>query len=98
MTIPTRLPERTCVGCRKRAPAASLVRLALRDGRLVPWGAGRARPTGRGASLHAQADGACLRAALKAGAFARAFRSKVQLVTVDEADLLRQLTAREARG
>jgi predicted RNA-binding protein YlxR (DUF448 family) len=80
--------ERTCVGCRRRAPADALARVALRDEKLVVWGPGRARPSGRGASLHP--DAACLRAALRTGAFARAFRGGVRVD--DEADLLQQLT------
>jgi predicted RNA-binding protein YlxR (DUF448 family) len=85
----TREAERTCIGCRRRAKAAELVRVGLLrpDGQLVFWGPGHARPAGRGASLHA--DAGCLRTALKAGAFARALRARVG--NVDEADLLQQL-------
>jgi predicted RNA-binding protein YlxR (DUF448 family) len=92
--------ERTCVGCRRRAPARALARLALRTdgdaGALIFWGRGRARPAGRGASLHR--DASCLRAALKSGAFARAFRAKVAVGLEDEADLLQQLTGSEDRN
>ena len=86
--------ERTCVGCRRRAATGALARLAVRDGELVFWGPGRARPAGRGAALHA--DAACLRAALKTGAFGRAFRCKGGIGMVDEADLLQQLKAAAA--
>jgi predicted RNA-binding protein YlxR (DUF448 family) len=77
----------------------ALARVALRDEQLVVWGPGRARPSGRGASLHP--DATCLRAAIKTGAFARAFRGRVRVV--DETNLLEQLTAaaaasRECRG
>jgi predicted RNA-binding protein YlxR (DUF448 family) len=77
-----------------------LARLALddNDGRtraLVVWGRGRARPAGRGASLHR--DASCLRAALKSGAFARAFRGPVAVGLEDEADLMQQLTGSEDR-
>jgi predicted RNA-binding protein YlxR (DUF448 family) len=101
-------PTRTCVGCRRRSPVAELARLALADvdvdadadagasgRRVVLWGRTTGRPTGRGASLHP--DEACLRAALKTGAFARAFRSTpVRAWKLDEADLLQQITAATA--
>jgi predicted RNA-binding protein YlxR (DUF448 family) len=88
----TSAPTRTCIGCRRRATTDALVRLALVDGRLVLWGPrASARPAGRGASLHPEA--VCLRAALASGAFGRAFRNKVSVTIVDEADLLQQLTA-----
>jgi predicted RNA-binding protein YlxR (DUF448 family) len=81
-------PTRTCIGCRKRAPASDLARLALSsDGRVVVWRRGADRPAGRGASLHAGAD--CLRAALKAGALSRAFRTAVG--RLDETEFLQQL-------
>jgi predicted RNA-binding protein YlxR (DUF448 family) len=103
---PVYAPERTCVGCRGRAPASALARFALLQegptgtvraigaigssgGKLVLWGEGRTRPAGRGASLHR--DAACLRAALKSGAFARAFRGRVEIG--DEAELLQQLAS-----
>src|SRR3954471_11466054 len=92
------VPERTCVGCRRRSPVTELARVALSaEGGLVFWGAGTPRPPGRGASLHASPD--CLRAALKSGAFARAFRRRVEIgpkVGRDESDLLEQLTAATA--
>src|SRR6266478_865312 len=95
LTRPERESERTCIGCRRRAPRGSLARVALgtspSGSQLVFWGEGRARPAGRGASLHA--DAACLRAALKTGAFGRAFRGKVGVGSQDEAELLMQLTA-----
>jgi predicted RNA-binding protein YlxR (DUF448 family) len=90
--------ERTCIGCRRRAPVAELARLALSssegdDTRVVVWAArGSSRPPGRGASLHP--DPACLRAALKGGAFGRAFRAGVG--NINEADFLGQLTAATA--
>jgi predicted RNA-binding protein YlxR (DUF448 family) len=89
MTSPERESERTCVGCRRRAPARALARLAVEDGILRVWGRGRGRPAGRGASLHP--DAACLAAALKSGAFARAFRGPVKVQVDDvEAELLQQ--------
>jgi predicted RNA-binding protein YlxR (DUF448 family) len=92
MTSPDREPMRTCVGCRRLVPASTLARLALRDGELVLWSMGRERPPGRGASLHP--DAACLQAALKQGAFARAFKGRV--ARLDEAEFLQQLTAATA--
>ncbi len=65
------VPERTCVGCRGRAPKASLVRVVRwPDGRVGADPGGKA--PGRGAYVHA--DPACLGLALKRGAFARALR------------------------
>ena len=67
-------PERTCVGCRRRAPASELLRIvAVEDGdgfRLRP-DATRRLP-GRGAHLHP--DPACLALASKRRAFGRALR------------------------
>lgn len=79
-------PVRTCIGCRKAVPATELARLALVDGRVVvaPW-RGR-RPGGRGASIHPQAS--CVRAALKAGAFSRAFRARIEDMAGLEPDSL----------
>src|SRR5262245_29656214 len=88
MTGSRKESERTCVGCRRRAPLRELARLAVEDGTLFVWGAGRARPAGRGASLHRNA--ACLGAALKSGAFARAFRGPVKVNVDVEANLLQQ--------
>jgi uncharacterized protein len=92
-------PMRTCIGCRRRVPAAELARLALAEvdagtsgPRIVAWGATTGRPPGRGASLHP--DESCVRVALKSGAFARAFRSRLgRAWKLDEANLLQQITA-----
>lgn len=97
MKPPALVSERTCIGCRRRAPVSELARLALApssqgDTRVVIWGGRASRPPGRGASLHA--DLACLRAALKGGAFGRAFRAGVG--RIDEADFFGQLTAATA--
>ncbi len=74
------VPVRTCVGCRKTAPAGELVRLILQRGavrlRVDP------RSAGRGAWLHR--DSSCLARAITTRAFARAFRGPV---TLDEAEL-----------
>ncbi|MDO5662596.1 MAG: YlxR family protein [Brachybacterium sp.] len=72
-------PERTCVGCREKAPRDQLVRL-VRDGspaggapevRVDPQ---RSAP-GRGAWLHD--DARCLDLALRRGGLARSFRGRV---------------------
>ncbi|HET6284455.1 MAG TPA: YlxR family protein [Polyangia bacterium] len=83
------LPLRTCVGCRAIAPAAELVRLVLLDGRLARWSPKSVRPTGRGASIHGRID--CVRRAVHAGGFARAFRTRVE--HLDPGEILQMLTA-----
>ncbi|HEY4616130.1 MAG TPA: YlxR family protein [Citricoccus sp.] len=75
-------PVRTCVGCRSREDQTKLVRLAL-DG--VPGSRSvvpdpRRRMPGRGAWLHP--DPACVQAALKRGAFHRAFRGPVDVASL----------------
>jgi uncharacterized protein len=66
-----REPERSCVGCRERAPKAELVRVAR-----TPTGA-RVDPhgdaPGRGAYVHR--DPACVVAALRKGAIVSALRT-----------------------
>ena len=93
-------PVRTCIGCRKPAPAGELVRLVLIDGRVQPWQPGQPgihrRPGGRGASIHGQAP--CIKAALKTGAFARAFRAKIEdLASLEPDSLLPLLNAATIR-
>jgi predicted RNA-binding protein YlxR (DUF448 family) len=51
-----------------------MARLALRDGQVVVWRG--QRPPGRGASIHRTE--ACVREAVRQGAFARAFRARVE--------------------
>jgi predicted RNA-binding protein YlxR (DUF448 family) len=63
-------PTRTCVGCRERAPAGLLLRVVVRAGALVPDP--ERRLPGRGAHLHPTR--ACLDAAQRRRAFARALR------------------------
>ncbi|WP_430783873.1 YlxR family protein [Actinoplanes sp. G11-F43] len=67
-------PTRTCVGCRKRAPARSLLRFVAAetggDLRLLPDPARRL--PGRGAHLHP--DPACFAQAERRRAFGRALR------------------------
>ncbi|WP_347404706.1 YlxR family protein [Solwaraspora sp. WMMD1047] len=68
------LPQRTCVGCRQRAPAGELLRIVAvgeeSDPRLRPDPARRL--PGRGANLHP--DPACFAQALRRRAFGRALR------------------------
>jgi predicted RNA-binding protein YlxR (DUF448 family) len=66
-----REPERSCVGCRERAPKAELVRVARTPAgvRVDPHGNG----PGRGAYMHR--DPACIAAALRKGALASALRT-----------------------
>lgn len=61
---------RTCVGCRTRAPRASLLRVVAVDSTLIPDE--RAAMPGRGAWVHETSE--CLDAALRRRAFVRALR------------------------
>jgi predicted RNA-binding protein YlxR (DUF448 family) len=71
--VRSRVPERTCIGCRRKAGPAGLVRVARRpEGSLT---VGRAAP-GRGAWLCAGSM-ACFDAAVKRRAFGRALRCEV---------------------
>lgn len=66
------VPERTCVGCRVKAPKAELLRLVLGSDGLVrvdPSGAA----AGRGAYVHREA--ACWDEALRRGSISRALRT-----------------------
>jgi hypothetical protein len=68
-----RLPERTCIGCRRKSGPAGLVRVARRpDGSLA---VGRGEP-GRGAWLCAGSE-SCFDAAVRRRAFSRALRGEV---------------------
>ncbi|MEL7210028.1 MAG: YlxR family protein [Actinomycetota bacterium] len=83
------LPERTCVGCRRRRPATVLVRVVRRgDGSLS---VGRTLP-GRGAWLCAGST-ECLDEAIRRSAFSRAFRAEV---AADDAESLRNRLADRA--
>jgi uncharacterized protein len=76
-------PERTCVGCRERAPKPTLVRVArVRDGEVLVDPSGSA--PGRGAYMHL--DAGCIDAAMRSGAFGRALRTGL---TADAAARLR---------
>jgi uncharacterized protein len=73
---------RTCLGCRRRAPRSSLLRVVARDGRVVTDVA--ARLPGRGAWLHP--DPGCIQAAIRRRALGRALRQTV----TDTSDLEEQ--------
>jgi predicted RNA-binding protein YlxR (DUF448 family) len=66
-----REPERSCVGCRKRATKAELLRVARTPAgvRVDPHGSA----PGRGAYVHP--DPECVATALRKGAFAGALRT-----------------------
>jgi uncharacterized protein len=68
------MPERTCVGCRRRRAAVELIRCQARDGRLVVV----ERPEA-GRSAYLCPDAACLEQARKRRAFARALRAAVEM-------------------
>ncbi len=70
-------PERTCVGCRKRAAKHELLRVTAIEGHCVPDPRGTL--PGRGAYLHP--DPACLDLAVRRRAFPRALRLQGTLDT-----------------
>ncbi|PYC81961.1 DUF448 domain-containing protein [Streptomyces tateyamensis] len=79
-------PERTCVGCRKRAAKHELLRVIAVAGACVPDP--RSSLPGRGAYLHP--DSGCLDLAVRRRAFPRAFRLTG---TLDTEALREQVTA-----
>jgi len=83
-------PRRTCVGCGEAADPRALRRLRLDGARVVVDARGSLG--GRGAWLHPGER--CLGTAVKRRAFARAFRTAVE---VDEAALRAQLTGSNDR-
>jgi predicted RNA-binding protein YlxR (DUF448 family) len=86
---------RTCVGCRARARADELLRVALRDGNLVLDL--RRRIHGRGAWIHP--DPECLGMAERRRAFMRALKVSAPLdVTEVAGELARELTERNGPG
>ena len=88
----SRVPTRTCVGCKERAPQAELLRVALVDGK--PVADPRRRLPGRGGYLHR--DPACAQLASQGG-FARAFRARLvpPAVLRNAEELIRQDRGRE---
>ena len=88
--IGNRAPVRTCIGCRRAAPVAELVRVvAGPSGELLE---GRTRP-GRGAWLCAGSP-ACIDAAERQRAFSRALRTEVDISSIEP---LRTTLARRGR-
>src|SRR5262245_22700467 len=85
------VPIRTCIGCRRREPAAEMVRLAVQMRAGEPAAsvvvADGAR-SGRGASVHPRP--ACLETGLRAEVLSRAFKQKVTIR--DAKDLLERIT------
>ncbi len=75
-------PERTCVGCRRRAASCELVRLAVVDG-TVRVDARRRLP-GRGAYLHPARD--CVERAIGRRAIPRALRAPAAAIPEGLAD------------
>jgi len=70
-------PTRTCVGCRRRFDARSLVRYVLVDGRLAVGESSN----GRGAWLCRES--ACIDTALDRGNLRRALRTSISLSRTD---------------
>ena len=75
-------PVRSCIGCRKKANPAALIRVVLIDGKLFPDIKGGA--PGRGAWLHKK----CAEGAISRGAFRFAFK---QDEAIDVSELLKFL-------
>jgi uncharacterized protein len=96
---PARVPQRTCVGCRGKAPRSVLMRIvAVRAGEGSPEGAAiaeldlRRRHPGRGAWLHPSPD--CLDLALRRRALTRALRVAGPLDTSGLAGALAEVAGR----
>ena len=83
------MPERTCIGCGRKAGQPELVRLVLVEGRVA---VDRARRGGRGAWIHPAP--ACLEKAVRRKAFGRAFRGPA---AADPESLRAQLTGNARR-
>ncbi|HYG69744.1 MAG TPA: YlxR family protein [Anaeromyxobacteraceae bacterium] len=83
------MPERTCIGCGKKAPQDELRRLRI-EGTDVRVDANRSG--GRGAWLHPSAG--CLEQATRRKAFARAFR---RAAVVSDAETFRRELTGSAR-
>jgi hypothetical protein len=77
------VPQRTCLGCRRRRPAGELVRARVTaDGHGV-WGPAAARLPGRGAWI-CPGSTACFDVAARRGAFARAWRRPLTPAAINE--------------
>ena len=68
-------PARTCLGCRSRDTPSALLRMVLREGRVIPDPS--ASLPGRGGWIHPST--ACVERAVARRAFGRAFRVSAQL-------------------
>jgi predicted RNA-binding protein YlxR (DUF448 family) len=80
-------PVRSCIGCRKKANPAALIRVVLIDGKLVPDIKGGA--PGRGAWLHKKcAEGAISRGAFR---FALKLNKEQHDEAIDVSELLKFL-------
>jgi predicted RNA-binding protein YlxR (DUF448 family) len=90
---PARAPERTCVGCRTRAPKASLLRVVRPPGSETAQADPAGTAPGRGAYVHRSAE--CLDRALSRGALGRALAAGMGEVEVGR---LRSAIADEDRG
>lgn len=93
MTASSHVPERTCIGCRAKAPRPQLLRLVLAASGELAVDA-RARMPGRGAWVHA--DPACLDLAERRRALGRALRAEGPLDAAPVRDWLAAHAARAA--
>ncbi len=84
-------PERTCVGCRRARAQSELIRLVAEDGRVR-----LARPGAPGRGAYLCPDPACLAAAAKRRAFARAFRGAADADEAFAAEFARACERRKA--
>ncbi|HEX2266843.1 MAG TPA: YlxR family protein [Actinomycetota bacterium] len=69
-----RQPERTCVGCRKKADKSELLRLVRRSDGDISVDPGAKAP-GRGAYVHPRDE--CIRTAIRSRSIARALKTQI---------------------
>jgi len=86
-------PVRTCLGCRTRRDAGTLVRARIGSDGRGQWAGSAARISGRGAWICADSL-ACFDAAARRGGFAKAWRSQVDSAVVEDlrASYLHEMT------
>jgi predicted RNA-binding protein YlxR (DUF448 family) len=85
-------PQRTCIGCRKKAPRSELLRLVAEgSGSTAVLVDERRRMAGRGAWLHPSES--CLALAVKRRAFGRALNGATGSAAVERWMMARQQTA-----
>ncbi|MBN9150095.1 MAG: YlxR family protein [Micrococcales bacterium] len=82
-------PVRTCLGCRKRDGASTLVRVIARDGEVVADRS--AALPGRGAWVHPTRT--CIESAIQRKAFGRALKAGTVLGTGHVLELIEAATA-----